>query len=123
MTFPAKSLGFISRGVFCGLATPDVKSPLVFIYLASIPWGGLKIPATTCKSWNPSLPALDVLLHDSTEEVLHAVPSLHGPHPGKWLKEALPSSSAHPFGWAGTTSWEQEAAEVLYPVEGGNRRE
>lgn len=45
MTFPAKNLGFILRGVFCGLATPDVKSPLVFIYLASIPWGGLKIPS------------------------------------------------------------------------------
>lgn len=68
------------------MAIPDVKSPLIFIYLASIPWGRLKIPATTCKSWNPSLPALDVLLHDS-REVLDEVLSLQGSNPKKWQKE------------------------------------
>lgn len=75
---------------FCGLVIPAVKPPLVFIQLASIPGGSLKIPATTCKSWNPSLPALDMLLHDSTE-VLDEGLSLHGPKSRKMAEGAFPA--------------------------------
>lgn len=82
MTLPVKNLSFIMR-VSGDLATPDVKTPLIFIYLESNPQSSLKTPAPTCKS---SLPASDMLLHDSTE-LLYEVPSPHGPHPEGWQKE------------------------------------
>ena len=65
-----------------------------------------------------------MLLHDS-RELLNEVPSLRGPNPGGWLKEALPSSSTHPFGWAEmspvgtggllkfTAPWEEEIGGSL----------
>lgn len=40
-----------------------------------------------------------MLLHESME-LLNEVPSFHGPNPGGWLKETLPSSSPRPSGWA-----------------------